>query len=42
MDQKLTLADAVALHVIAAQKLKSVWATDRHLGLTGAEMVIHR
>ena len=40
-DQKLTLADALGLHVINSQKLKVVWATDRHLALTGAELVIH-
>lgn len=40
-DQKLTLADAVGLHVISSQKLKLAWSTDRHLGLTGAELVIH-
>lgn len=41
-DQKLTLADALGLHVINSQKLKIAWATDRHLGLTGAELVIHQ
>jgi hypothetical protein len=41
-DQKLTLADALGLHVISAQKLRIAWATDRHLGLTGAELIIHQ
>ncbi len=41
-DQKLTLADAVGLHVITVQKLRVVWATDRHLGLTGAQLAIHQ
>lgn len=39
-DRKLTLADAVGLHLIRTQKLKLVWSTDRHLALTGAELVI--
>jgi predicted nucleic acid-binding protein len=40
-DQRLTLADALGLHVIHSQKLRVVWTTDRHLGLTGAELIIH-
>ena len=40
-DQRLTLADAVGLSIIDSQKIKSAWATDRHLALTGATLVIH-
>lgn len=40
-DQKLTLADAVGLHVMKKEKIISCWSTDRHLGLCGAELVIH-
>ncbi len=39
-DQELTLADAVALHVMAARRIRSCWSTDRHLGLTGVSLVI--
>ncbi len=41
-DQKLTLADAMGLYLIDSQKLKVVWSTDRHLGLTGVEIVINQ
>jgi predicted nucleic acid-binding protein len=40
-DQSLTLADALGLHVIESRKLAVCWSTDRHLGLTGASLVIH-
>jgi predicted nucleic acid-binding protein len=40
-DQDLTLADAVGLHVLARQKIRACWSTDRHLALTGARLVIH-
>jgi len=41
-DQRLTLADAVGLHFIESRRLKVAWATDRHLGLTGAELIVHQ
>jgi len=41
-DQDLTLADAVGLHHMAVRKLRLCWATDFHLGLGGAELVINR
>jgi predicted nucleic acid-binding protein len=40
-DQRMTLADAVGLHVMAARKIRSCWSTDSHLGLTGVPLVIH-
>jgi hypothetical protein len=36
----LTLADAVGLHLMKAQSLRSCWSTDFHLGLTGVPLVI--
>ena len=39
-DQDLTLTDAVGLHVMGAHKVKSCWSTDRHLRLTGVQLVI--
>ena len=41
-DQDLTLTDAVGLHVMASSRLPICWSTDRHLGLTGAALVIER
>ncbi len=41
-DQRMTLADAVGLHVMEARKIRSCWSTDRHLGLTGVPLVIHK
>ncbi|MBM4197925.1 MAG: type II toxin-antitoxin system VapC family toxin [Gammaproteobacteria bacterium] len=41
-DQPLTLADAVGLCVMKARRIRSCWSTDRHLGLTGVPLVIHR
>ncbi|MCP3979173.1 MAG: type II toxin-antitoxin system VapC family toxin [bacterium] len=41
-DQRMTLADAVGLHVMQARKIRSCWSTDRHLGLTGVPLVIHK
>ena len=38
-DQDLTIADAVGLHLMSAQRIKSCWSTDRHLGLTGVALV---
>ena len=40
-DQALTLADAVGLHVMATNRVRSCWSTDRHMGLTGIPLVIH-
>jgi len=40
-DQNLTLVDALGLYVIKRQRIRSCWSTDRHLGLTGARLVIH-
>jgi predicted nucleic acid-binding protein len=39
-DQKLTLADAHGLLVMAARKNSICWSTDRHLGLTGVRLAI--
>lgn len=40
-DQDLTLTDAVGLHTMRVHRVRSCWATDRHLGLTGVSLVIH-
>ena len=40
-DQDLTLTDAVGLHLMQAQKVKSCWSTDFHLGLTGVSLVVN-
>jgi predicted nucleic acid-binding protein len=39
-DQSLTLADAHGLVIISERRISACWSTDRHLGLTGAELVI--
>ena len=39
-DQPLTLTDAVGLHLMHARRITTCWSTDRHLGLTGADLVI--
>jgi predicted nucleic acid-binding protein len=39
-DQSLTLADAHGLAVINERRTFTCWSTDRHLGLTGASLVI--
>ena len=39
-DQSLTLADAHGLVVINERRTSTCWSTDRHLGLTGANLVI--
>lgn len=39
-DQELTLVDAVGLHVATARRVRSIWSTDRHLGLTGLPLVV--
>ena len=41
-DQRMTLADAVGLHTMETRKIRSCWSTDRHLGLTGVPLVIHK
>jgi len=38
-DQDLTLTDAVGLHVAKARRVRSVWSTDFHLGLSGVPLV---
>ena len=38
-DQKLTLADAHGLTVMADRRIASCWSTDRHMTLTGAGLV---
>ena len=40
-DQPLTLADAHGLVIINERRISTCWSTDRHLGLTGARLVIH-
>ena len=40
-DQNLTLADAHGLVVMSENRIRTCWSTDRHLGLMGAELVIH-
>ena len=39
-DQSLTLADAHGLVMIHERRISTCWSTDRHLGLTGATLVI--
>lgn len=39
-DQSLTLADAHGLAIINERHISTCWSTDRHLGLTGAMLVI--
>ena len=39
-DQPLTLADAHGLVMINQRRIPTCWSTDRHLGLTGAKLVI--
>lgn len=38
-DQDLTLTDAVGLHVAKARRVRSIWSTDFHLGLSGVPLV---
>jgi predicted nucleic acid-binding protein len=38
--QSLTLADAHGLAIINERRISTCWSTDRHLGLTGAKLVI--
>jgi len=39
-NQPLTLADAHGLVIINEHRISICWSTDRHLGLTGAKLVI--
>jgi len=39
-DQALTLADAHGLVIMDERRIATCWSTDRHLGLTGAALVI--
>jgi predicted nucleic acid-binding protein len=39
-DQKLTLADLHGLAIVSERRIVNCWSTDRHLGLTGARLVI--
>lgn len=39
-DQRLTLTDAVGLHLMRTRRIQTCWSTDRHLGLTGVPLVI--
>lgn len=41
-DQDLTLVDAVGLHLMAEQRIRSCWSTDFHLSLTGVPLLIHQ
>jgi predicted nucleic acid-binding protein len=38
-DQNLTLADAHGLVIMGERKIRNCWSTDRHLTLTGAELI---
>ncbi len=39
-DQKLTLADAHGLAIMAERRTAICWSTDRHLGLSGVPLAI--
>ena len=39
-DQRLTLTDAVGLHLMQVRRIQTCWSTDRHLGLTGVPLAI--
>jgi predicted nucleic acid-binding protein len=39
-DQNLTLADAHGLVIMRERRTATCWSTDRHLSLTGAELII--
>ena len=41
-DQKLTLTDALGLHIMQETKITSCWSTDFHMGLTGVPLAIHQ
>jgi len=36
---KLTYVDASSLSILEGRKIRKVWSTDHHLGLTGAEIL---
>lgn len=38
-DQKLTMADAHGLSIMAERAVSGCWSTDRHLGLSGVALV---
>lgn len=40
-DQDLTIADALGLHLMSERRITSCWSTDRHLALTGVQLVIN-
>ena len=39
-DPALTLADAHGLSIMSERRIATCWSTDRHMRLTGAELVI--
>ncbi len=39
---KLTYVDAASLSILERRKIRTVWATDYHLGLTGAQVLPRR
>ena len=39
-DQRLTLTDAVGLHLMQTRRIQTCWSTDRHLGLTRVPLVV--
>jgi len=39
-DQSLTLADAHGLALMSERRTSTCWSTDRHLGLTGAMLIM--
>ncbi len=41
-DQRLTLTDAVGLHLMKEREVECCWSTDFHLGLTGVRLAIHQ
>jgi predicted nucleic acid-binding protein len=41
-DQKLTLVDAVGLHLMQRKKTSICWSTDFHMALTGVPLAIHQ
>jgi predicted nucleic acid-binding protein len=40
-DQRLTLTDAIGLHLMKEREVACCWSTDRHLGLMGVPLAIH-
>jgi len=39
-DQSLTLADAHGLVIMHQRRISTCWSADRHLGLTGASLIV--